>query len=127
MRHEAHFQIELVYVRVGTILSLGPVVQYAEAQKDAPLEISVCRGADGHFTVYDDSGNGWGYEKGQRATIDFNWNEAAQTHTIGARQGTFPGMNVEREFRIVWDGAGANEAKAFRSVVYKGKKLAIKV
>lgn len=96
LRHQAHFQIELIYVR------------------------------DGHFTLYEDSGNGWGYEKGDRVTIEFSWSGAAKTLTIGDRQSTFPGMNAEREFGIVWDGAGDSEAKAFRLVVYKANKLAIK-
>jgi alpha-D-xyloside xylohydrolase len=119
-----------LYVRAGTILPLGPVVQYAEAQKDAPLEIRVYRGANGHFTLYDDSGNGWGYEKGQRATIAFDWNEQTQTLTLGARQGKFPGMKPSREFHIVFvdekSGIGDAPAAAFRTVNYKGQKLAIK-
>lgn len=115
-----------LYVRAGTILVLGPAVEYAEAQTGKPLEIRIWRGADGHFTLYDDSGNGWGYEKGQHATIGFDWNDQTQTLTIGARQGKFPGMNPTREFRIVWEGAGDGEAKTFRSVSYNGKKLAIK-
>jgi len=115
-----------LYVRAGTILALGPAVEYAEAQTGKPLEIRIWRGSDGHFTLYDDSGNGWGYEAGQRAILAFDWNDRTQTLTIGARQGKFPGMNPARELRIVWDGAGDSEAKVFKTVVYKGKKLAIK-
>lgn len=119
-----------LYVRAGTVLPMGPVVPYAEAQKDAPLEIRVYRGADGHFTLYDDSGNGWGYEKGQRATIAIDWNEASGTLTFAARQGKFPGMKTTREFRIVFvdekTGAGAAEATTFRAVTYKGQKLTVK-
>jgi len=115
-----------LFVRAGTILPLGPVVQYAEAQSGAPLELRIYRGADGHFALYDDSGDGWGYEKGQRAIIDIAWNDAAGTLTFAARQGKFPGMKPSREFRIVWGGAGDTEAKSFQTVIYKGKKLVIK-
>jgi alpha-D-xyloside xylohydrolase len=119
-----------LFVRAGTILPMGPVVQYAEAQTNAPLELRVYRGADGHFTLYDDSGNGWGYERGERAIVDIAWDDASQTLTFGPRQGKFPGMKPTREFHVVWvgenAGAGDAPATAFKTVVYKGKKLQIK-
>lgn len=119
-----------LYVRAGTILPLGPVVGHAEAQKDKPIELRVYRGANGAFTLYDDSGNGWGYEKGQRALVPITWNDATQTLTIGARQGKFPGMKESREFRVVFvsekSGSGDAEAATFQSVTYKGKKLEVK-
>lgn len=118
-----------LFVRAGSIVPMGPVVGHAEAQKDKPIELRVYRGADGRFTLYDDSGNGWGYEKGERATVDIAWNEAAHTLTFGARQGKFPGMKPTREFHIVWvgDGAGVGDGEAahFQTVVYKGRKLAV--
>jgi alpha-D-xyloside xylohydrolase len=115
-----------LFVRAGTILPLGPVVGYAEAQTGAPLELRIYRGADGHFALYDDNGDGWGYEKGQRAIVEITWNEATGTLTFAARQGQFPGMKRAREFHIVWGGAGDAETKTFQTVVYKGKRLVIK-
>lgn len=119
-----------LYVRAGTILPLGPVVSHAEAQSGKPIELRIYRGANGAFTLYDDSGNGWGYEKGQRALVPISWNDATQTLTLGARQGKFPGMRETREFRIVFvsekSGTGDAEAATFQTVKYKGKKLEIK-
>ena len=119
-----------LYVRAGTILPLGPVEPYAEAQTGKPLEIRVYRGADGQFTLYNDSGDGWGYEKGQRATITIAWNEASQTLTFGARRGKFPGMKPTREFHVVFvsekNGAGDAESVISQSVAYKGRTLTVK-
>ncbi len=119
-----------LYVRAGSILPMGPAVEYAEAQTGAPLELRIYRGANGHFTLYDDSGNGWGYEKGQRATVDIAWNDTAGTLTFAARNGKYPGMKPSRDFHIVWVGknAGTGDAPAtsFQSVTYKGKKLTVK-
>ena len=119
-----------LYVRAGTILPLGPVVGYAEAQSGKPIELRVYRGANGSFTLYDDSGNGWGYEKGQRALIPITWNETTKTLTLAARQGKFPGMKETRDFHIVFvsakSGTGDGEAATFQTVKYTGKKVEIK-
>lgn len=119
-----------LYVRAGTILPLGQVVGYAEAQKDKPIELRIYRGANGAFTLYDDSGNGWGYQKGQRALIPITWNEATKTLTLATRQGKFPGMEQSREFHVVFvsekSGSGDAEATAFQTVKYSGKKVAVK-
>ncbi|MBY8827400.1 glycoside hydrolase family 31 protein [Hephaestia mangrovi] len=95
-----------LYVRAGSIVPLGPVVQYADEQPDAPLEIRVYRGRDGHFRLYDDAGDGPGWRKGDHSVIDFTLDDHAGTLTIGARQGSYPGMAKRRRFRIVEVGPG---------------------
>ena len=118
-------------VKAGSILPLGPVVQYAEEQPAAPLELRVYRGADGAFVLYEDDGNTYDYEKGAYAEIPITWSEAAQTLTIGARRGSFPGLVAGREFRIVWvregRGAGAEETGTPDATVrYTGGAVAVK-
>lgn len=90
-----------LFVKAGTILPMGPVVQYANEQPDAPLELRVYRGANGTFTLYDDAGDGYGYEKGERATIALTWDDAAGTLTLGERVGRYPGMPTKRQFKVV--------------------------
>ncbi|MGN6503994.1 MAG: TIM-barrel domain-containing protein [Tepidisphaeraceae bacterium] len=91
-----------LFIKAGTILPLGPAVQYAEQDPQGPLEIRVYRGADGQFTLYDDAGDGFGYEKGQYATIPLTWDDKNGTLTIGARAGNYPGMPAKRTFHIVF-------------------------
>jgi alpha-D-xyloside xylohydrolase len=125
----APLDTEPLFVRAGTILPMGPVVEYAAAQANAPLELRIYRGANGRFTLYDDSGDGWGYERGKRATIGIDWNDTARTLTFSARNGSFPGLKTERTFRVVWAGenAGTGDAPATTATVvaYKGKRLQI--
>ena len=64
------------------------------------------RGANGSFTLYEDENDNYDYETGSYATIPFTWNDATQTLTIGQRQGSFPGMLVNRTFNIVWVSSG---------------------
>jgi alpha-D-xyloside xylohydrolase len=94
-----------LYVRAGSIIPYGPDIQYA-AQSSDPMELRIYRGADGHFTLYEDENDNYDYEKGVYATIPFDWNESKQTLTIGKRAGKFPGMMKDRTFRIVWVSSG---------------------
>jgi len=119
-----------LYVRAGSIVPLGLVVQYATEKPADPIELRVYRGADGKFTLYEDQDDGYNYEKGAYATIPFEWNEATQTLTIGKRSGTFPGMLKERTIRVVFvspkHGAGkASEENPDTVVHYAGKTVVV--
>lgn len=94
-----------IYVRSGSILPYGPNIQYATQSAD-PIELRVYRGANGSFTLYEDEGDNYDYETGVYATIPITWNDATQILTIGARQGTFPGMLATRTFNILWVSPG---------------------
>jgi alpha-D-xyloside xylohydrolase len=93
-----------IYVKGGSIIPMGPMIQYATQSAD-PLEIRIYSGADASFTVYDDEGDTYDYEMGQYATIPLAWNNTAKTLTIGARTGSYPGMPTARTFNIVFVGA----------------------
>jgi alpha-D-xyloside xylohydrolase len=91
-----------LYVRAGSIVPMGPIVQYTGEKPDAPTELRVYAGANGNFTLYDDDGTTYAYEKGAYSTIPIHWNDATRTLTIGLRHGKFPGMPKERTFNIIW-------------------------
>ena len=119
-----------LFVRAGSIVPLGPVMQYATEKSADPIELRIYRGADGQFTLYEDEGDGYNYEKGKFATIPFGWNEAKQTLTIGKRIGSFTGVLKERTFRVVFvsprHGSGmAAEEKADSVVYYTGKAVTV--
>jgi alpha-D-xyloside xylohydrolase len=93
-----------IHVRGGSILPMGPMIQYATQSID-PLEIRVYGGADASFTIYEDEGDTYNYEMGQHAQIPLTWNNAARTLTIGARSGSYTGMPATRTFNVVFVGA----------------------
>ncbi|HTR43635.1 MAG TPA: glycoside hydrolase family 31 protein [Pseudomonadales bacterium] len=118
-----------LYVRAGSIIPYGPEIQYATQSSD-PIELRVYRGANGHFTLYEDENDNYDYEKGIYATIPFDWNEIKQTLTIGKRKGKFPTMIKDRTFHIVWvspkHGAGiSNEEKPDIIVRYTGSAVTV--
>ncbi|MGB6897479.1 MAG: glycoside hydrolase family 31 protein [Candidatus Acidiferrum sp.] len=119
-----------LYVRAGSILPLGPDVEYAAQKSADPIELRVYRGANGAFTLYEDENDTYDYEKGVYATIPFSWDDSANTLTIGGRSGSFPGMLEKRTFRIIFVtenhgvGGGLTE-NADKTVQYTGKKVSV--
>jgi len=100
-------------VRQGRHCALGPDVQSA-ADADDPLEVRVYGGRDADFTLYEDKGDGYAYERGERAIIPMHWDDGRKTLVIGERKGEFPGLRKERTFRIVcvkrhWRGSSDGE------------------
>ena len=90
-----------MFVRAGSILPLGPEMQYVGEKAWDNLEIRVYPGANGSFVLYEDEGDSYNYEKGVYSTITFSWNDKARKLTIGARKGDFPGMLKSRQFTII--------------------------
>ena len=90
-----------MFVRAGSILPLGPEMQYVGEKNWYNLELRIYPGADGSFTLYEDEGDNYNYEKGTYSVIQFSWNEKTHTLTIGDRQGRYPGMLQNRQFTVV--------------------------
>ena len=98
------------------------VMQYVDEVPDAAYEIRVYCGADARFTIYEDAGDGYGYENGDFALIQIDWKEQNSKLRISARRGSFPGLVEEREYRIVLISASGSQAQA---VSYFGKEIVI--
>jgi alpha-D-xyloside xylohydrolase len=120
-----------LYVRAGSIVPMGPAVQYATERPEAPYEVRIYPGANARFTIYEDDNETYAYERGERATYDLVWDDAAQTLRIGARQGSFPGMVARRKITalLMTPGGAVSPAaqKAVASVVYTGEPAALKL
>ncbi|HEX9093697.1 MAG TPA: DUF5110 domain-containing protein, partial [Coriobacteriia bacterium] len=117
-------------VRAGSIVPLGPELQYASEKQADPIELRVYTGADGRFTLYEDEGDGYAYEKGVHATIELRWDDARRQLTLEERQGRFPGMLERRTFQVVLvrDGHGTGgeaTATADRVVTYDGTRQVV--
>ena len=98
---ETTFDRVPMFVRAGSILPLGPEMQYVGEKRWDNLELRIYPGANGSFTLYEDEGDNYNYEKGAYSVIQFSWNEKTHTLTIGDRQGSYPGMLQKRQFTVV--------------------------
>jgi alpha-D-xyloside xylohydrolase len=133
-RIEAAAPIETLplFIRPGSIVPMGPYLQYSNEKPADPIELRVYCGADGSFTLYEDEGDSYRYEKGVYATISFAWDDAAKRLTIGPRKGEFPGMLKERTFNVVLvkdkHGNGVEPVETPNQVVkYDGTEVKVKV
>jgi alpha-D-xyloside xylohydrolase len=77
-------------------------------------------GADASFTLYEDEGDNYNYEKGQYSTILLTWNDRSKTLTIGKRTGSFAGMPITRTFNVKIVGGTT------KTVTYSGKSVSVK-
>jgi alpha-D-xyloside xylohydrolase len=120
-----------VYVRAGSILPVGPELQYTDEKPADPIRLCVYTGADGRFSLYEDDGVSYGYERGRFARIPLRWDERSRTLIIGRREGTFPGMLTSRTFQLVFVSPGrpvgfSFELRPDRTVSYDGEELRIR-
>jgi alpha-D-xyloside xylohydrolase len=109
-----------LYIKAGSILPLGPDVQYANENKYDNIDLVVYPGADASFTLYEDEGDNYNYEKGQYSTILLTWNDRSKTLTIGKRTGSFAGMPATRTFNVKIVGGTT------KTVTYSGKSVSVK-
>jgi alpha-D-xyloside xylohydrolase len=117
-------------VRAGSILPLGPVIEYAGQATD-PIELRIYAGADGNFTLYEDEGDSFRYEKGAHATIPIHWDDATRTLTLGGRDGSYPGMPAGHTFNVVMVSSGHGvgpdaTAAPDKTIQYEGSKTEAK-
>jgi len=119
-----------VFVKAGSILPMGKIMQHTGQSHADTLEIRVYKGADAGFELYEDEGDNYNYEQGKYTTIKFNWNEKSQALTIDNIKGSFPDYLQKRVFNIVFvsekNGIGVDEGVASKKVVYNGKMVVIK-
>jgi alpha-D-xyloside xylohydrolase len=131
VRSQTPLDIIPLYIKAGSIIPVGPNVQYAEEKRWDTLEIRIYPGASGVFVLYEDENDNYNYEKGIYSTITFSWDDKKKMLTIGDTKGSFPGMLKSRRFNIVvvseTKGGGENMiAQPDKEITYTGKKLEIK-
>ena len=119
-----------LYVRAGSIVPFGPELQYTSEKKADPVTLQVYAGKDGDFSLYEDDGVTYNYEKGQFTTIPIRWDDANKTLTIGKREGSFSGMLTDRTFDVVLVSDGKPSGFPFtpnpdRTVHYSGKEVTV--
>lgn len=110
-----------VYVKAGSILPFGPERQYASENAGGQIELRIYPGADGQFTLYEDEGDNYNYEKGASSSIDMTWNDKSHTLVIAKRKGEFSGMVSKRKFVVTLPNGTS------RDIDYDGKKVELTI
>ncbi|MBN2597854.1 MAG: DUF5110 domain-containing protein [Marinifilaceae bacterium] len=110
-----------MFVKAGSILPVGPEIEYTSQKLNAPIKLVVYTGEDAEFELYEDEGLNFNYEKGKFSTISIKWSENDQKLTIGERKGEFEGMPQERIFTIVF--VSETNKVDFNFDNFKGKEV----
>ena len=130
---DAPFDKIPVFVPEGSILPVGPEMEWSDQKKAELIDLYVYAGKDGSYTLYEDEGTNYNYEKGKYAMIDFKYNDAQKTVTIAARKGAFDDMLQKRRFNIVLvsdnnqQGISLAKAPKGKMVKYAGKAVTVKL
>lgn len=111
-----------LYVRSGSIIPMcADAIEYSDQVDKALWELRVYPGADAEFTIYEDSGDSYDYEKGKSSTVLVKWNDKTKTLTINARNGQYS-PTPSRKFVV--NVVGQNTV---RTVTYSGKAVSVKM
>jgi alpha-D-xyloside xylohydrolase len=103
-----------LYVRAGSIMPIGPTMEWTTEKPEDPIELRIYPGANGDFTLYEDENDNYNYEKGIHAAIPMHWDDAARDTDHRRPRRHFPRHAREHTFRIVIvsksHGAGIEES-----------------
>ena len=108
-----------VYVKGGSIIPTGPQKQFVAEKSDEPVVINIYPGDDASFTLYEDEGINYNYEKGAYSNIEMDWDDESRTLTIDKREGSFSGMQKNRKFTV-------NLMGQTKTVDYNGKEVTVR-
>jgi alpha-D-xyloside xylohydrolase len=131
---DAPYERMPLFVKAGSIIPVGEEIQYTSEKPDAPVTLYIYAGKDASFTLYEDEGTNYNYEKGKYSIISIQYNDRTKEVSLGERQGGFDGMAGQRKFHVVLIDKNKDKAKGFDShpapdatVVYTGDKQTIRL
>lgn len=115
---DAPLEIMPIYVKSGSILPMGEIVQNTGACDTENLTLNIYSGSNGAFTLYIDQGDNYNYEKGKFATIDFLWDDKNKRLTVEALSGD--ACFVEKPYKIKLFLIDENGKRQCKNILYQG-------
>jgi alpha-D-xyloside xylohydrolase len=117
-----------LFIKAGSIIPMGPFLQYATEKDADTIELRVYAGANGQFTIYEDENDNYNYEKGKHTEIQISYNDITKQLTIGDRIGRFDNLPHNKTFNIVWvskgNGTGVDiTKKCDATIAYIGNRI----
>ena len=119
-----------LFVKAGSIVPTGPLIQHVDEGLNAPLTLNIYTGANGSFEIYEDDGRSVKYEQNEWSRIPVSYDDATGTVTIGDRIGSFTGMAQDRKISLRFISGPSKDAANFDAVEqtldYSGKTISVK-
>ncbi|MCX7985880.1 MAG: PA14 domain-containing protein [Bacteroidales bacterium] len=118
-------------IKAGSIIPVGPQIQYALQKTNEPIDIYVYAGDDVSFYLYFDDGVTYQYEKGNYVRIPLYYSELNRTFTIGEPEGKMNMFFSKLPLRIIYIDKANKRAlldnSNAKAVDYVGKKMVVKL
>ena len=119
--HTVHRAVDLatmpIYVRGGAIVPIDPIRQYTGQEVDEPTTLKIYRGANGHYTLYDDDGISLDYLQGDSVQTLIKWDDTAKTLSIEPASK----QTAARTFQVEFIPDGRT-----KEIQYNGRPLELK-
>jgi len=130
VKADAPYERIPVFVKEGSIIPSGPALQYTSEKPADPLTVFVYTGKDASFSLYEDEGTNYNYEKGAFSTIEFTYSEAGKVLTVGDRKGSFNGMLKSRTINFIFISPKSAKPldfnrRADQTIKYTGKQIRV--
>ncbi|MDE6549492.1 MAG: glycoside hydrolase family 31 protein [Muribaculaceae bacterium] len=109
-----------LFVKAGSIIPTTEVVEYSAASAGKPLTIDIYPGKDASFTLYDDAGDTYDFEKGEYTRIAMDWDDSKGILTISDAEGSYPEAPATRKMTI-------RKGDKSKTITYKGKSTKVKI
>ena len=109
-----------LFVKAGSIIPVSEPLMYADERKGEISEIIIYSGNDGEFTLYNDEGDNYSYEKGNFSAINLSYKDNEKTITFEKAYGEF---KYQQNFTIKLIKSG--EIPKTIEFVYTGKEETI--
>ncbi|MDE3212865.1 MAG: DUF5110 domain-containing protein, partial [Bacteroidota bacterium] len=121
-----------VFVKEGSLIPLGRALQYTSQKPEDTLDLILYGEKKARFSLYEDDGETYQYQKGKYSSIDFDYNPATRILSIRKSANSFKGMLQKRIFRIYRidkaHSAGIDNLPGkYREVDFRGKDMEVKL
>ena len=97
---DATIDVMPLYVKAGSILPMTESMEYVDEIADATVDLHVYPGKDAEFELYEDEGDGYGYEDGEYSIRKLVWDDKKQELDIGQAIGNYKGMIKDKNFIV---------------------------
>ncbi|EOR93918.1 Alpha-xylosidase [Arcticibacter svalbardensis MN12-7] len=112
-----------VYVKSGSIIPMGPKVQYANEPTKEPLLIKIYSGKNAEYTLYLDDNTSYNYEKGIYSEVKFIYSESENEITMSKGNGNYIDFTKNPMiFNIQKVGS-----ESIKKVIFNGIKKVVKL
>ena len=125
---DAPYEKVPLYVKEGSVIPMGPEVEYAMERNNDKLTLWVYEGTDSRFDLYEDDNINYNYEKGDFVLLPISYSESSKKLKIDRQHGIYQNMPEKRDINIMVvnkenpKGFDSNVV-AYGSVVYEGSEV----